>query len=285
MIKKNKILEIKKNWKNLIWWRNIFLWRLFLPLVYSFDDGFFVLDEKWDYLIILDACRYDVFKKIIKKFNLKGKLEYKKSRGCDTYEFFLNNFKGKKLKDIIYITANPITALCLKNEFYKIVHVWKENWSKKYNTVLPSEIYRKVIQIRHSNPNKRLIIHFMQPHFPFIGDPKFGKEEMIFFLQKAKSLRVKKIINKQRKEFWKIVPFQLYLNFTNKKYFKLYEKNLEIVMSWVKKILKILRGRIVITSDHGIAFGEKFLFFQVFGHAKKVRIPHIKYVPWFIIEK
>ena len=40
-------------------------------------------DDGWDYLIILDACRYDYFA-ILHRYFFEGDLEKKFSRGIDT---------------------------------------------------------------------------------------------------------------------------------------------------------------------------------------------------------
>ena len=46
-------------------------------------NGVKVVNEDWDYLIVLDAARYDIFKKINW---IKGNLEYKISLGSCTRE-------------------------------------------------------------------------------------------------------------------------------------------------------------------------------------------------------
>ena len=81
--------------------RNYLICR-FLQLV-SGNRGTLVTKEKWDNLIILDSCRYDVFKQVIDEFDIRGKLGVRLSRGSTTHEFLRENFKGD-FKDIIYIT-------------------------------------------------------------------------------------------------------------------------------------------------------------------------------------
>lgn len=215
-------------------------------------------------------------------------MEYRISRGCDTEEFILENFKkkNKKMKKIIYITGNPGVSLLLEEKnFYKIIHVWKDGWSEKYNTVLPQKMYEYVLKTYYSYPGKRLIIHFMQPHFPYISNPNIGAKEIKIALYKAKFLEKKWKNEPQERNFFDIVPYNFYLELPIRRHIKYYEKNLEIAIKWIKKMLKFLRGRIVITSDHGEAFGERFLFFRVYGHIGRMRIPVLKIVPWFIIEK
>ena len=105
-----------------------------------------IMNEEWDYLIILDACRYDYFE----KYNniLKGDLKKKISAASCTYEWLEKNFVGKKFPDTVYVTANPRIhtdwfkkwILKNKNPFYHIEDVWKYKWSEKSGTVRPNEM-------------------------------------------------------------------------------------------------------------------------------------------------
>ena len=51
-----------------------------------------IIDEDWDFLIILDACRYDYFKKNYKKYFKIGKLEKRKTLATWTLEWAERNF-------------------------------------------------------------------------------------------------------------------------------------------------------------------------------------------------
>lgn len=61
---------------------------------------------------------------------------------------------------------------------------------------------------------------------------------------------------------------------------KAYEENLRLVLSYVAKILRYLKGKVVITSDHGELLGEK----RLFGHSSSLREPELLEVPWFKVE-
>ena len=51
------------------------------------------MKEDWDNLIVLDACRYDMFKEIN---TIKGNLERGISRGSATSQFLIENFESVK---------------------------------------------------------------------------------------------------------------------------------------------------------------------------------------------
>jgi len=52
--------------------------------------------------------------------------------------------------------------------------VWGNEWDEEYKTILPGDIAAAAHDAYETCPNKRLIVHFMQPHVPFIGD--LGRE-------------------------------------------------------------------------------------------------------------
>lgn len=85
-----------------MWWRNVFLNKIIFPLLFRRNRGIYILEESWDNLIILDACRYDTFKEEFDKRKMKGKLEYRISRGSETSSFLLENFIKSKHDDSLY---------------------------------------------------------------------------------------------------------------------------------------------------------------------------------------
>ena len=76
--------EVKKNWRDKNWWKG----RVVYYLVGGYyrklapNKGTFVMNEDWDNLIILDACRYDLFNAVA---GINS--DYIISRGSDTAEF------------------------------------------------------------------------------------------------------------------------------------------------------------------------------------------------------
>jgi hypothetical protein len=58
---------------------------------------------------------------------------------------------------------------------------------------------------------------------------------------------------------------------------KYYHYNLLHVLYYVKKLFPYLEGKIIITADHGNAFGFGGIYF---GHPWSSRIPPLVEVPW-----
>jgi len=175
MILKSLIGKYKRleNFKKQIWknWRDVYWWKFNIIQLYfriKGNKGIRVMYESWDNLIILDACRYDFFKEVVDRNE-----DYRISCGSSTPEFLIKNFANTKFYDTVYITANPYVDRLVKNSFYRVISVWKTGWDDKLNTVMPETVVKYAIDAEKKYPDKRLIIHFMQPHIPFIKDPEF----------------------------------------------------------------------------------------------------------------
>ncbi|MFB6089061.1 MAG: hypothetical protein ABEK36_04755 [Candidatus Aenigmatarchaeota archaeon] len=63
-------------------------------------------EEKWDYLIILDACRYDYFRDIYGNYFGKGIVRKAVSPATTTIEWLAKTFPDY-YEDMIYISSSP----------------------------------------------------------------------------------------------------------------------------------------------------------------------------------
>lgn len=252
--------KFKRKWNDWSWYYFQFT-NFILSKYFSLkaNNGIYVVEEAWANLIILDACRYDFFKQKIKGANIQGRLEARISRGSATRGFLIENFGKGTFQDIVYVTANPFVYTLLDAPFFKTVHLWRDEWDSTLGTVPPKRVENAAREMRNRYPNKRLIVHFMQPHTPFIG-----------------SYRVK------GEYFWRMA-----LRKGVKKVMKAYQANLDLVFPHVERLIHDFEGTTVVTSDHGDAFGEPAtpLKFPIFGHPTGVLIPALVKVPWFIVEK
>jgi hypothetical protein len=132
-----------------------------------FPKGVDVFEQKWDNLIILDACRYDIFKE---EYNLPGELEYRISRASMSKEFINGNFSNKKHHDTVYLSGNSWYARKCREinaELHEFELIKAEG--KEYYIEKPKMITEEAIKADDEYPNKRLIVHYMLPHFPYIG--------------------------------------------------------------------------------------------------------------------
>jgi len=258
------------------------------------NRGVFVYDENWDNLIILDACRFDTFKELNA---IDGKLESRISRGSATPDFLLENFSKhptrSSFKDVVYVAGNPFVNWLLQDKFYKIYPVWDYGWDENLLTVTPEKVVAEALKARRQYQDKRLIIHFMQPHFPpLVGRPK--GDTGIAGMRKAarENIDIDPFTFVKRKgvspEFWDTTCDGLLARgeLSKQEVVALYKENLRIVLSHVTDLVKQLPGTTVVSSDHGNLFGERpglAYPFTTYGHPRRLRVGRLIQVPWLIV--
>lgn len=280
--------SIVRNWRDFYWWRNSFLWGIVLPIMYIHNNGNYILNEYWDNLIILDACRYDVFKEVFYERKMRGRLECRYSRGTNTPSFLTENFSQKKYNDIIYVTANPYVNKLLMGKFFKIIPVWKYDWDENEGTVLPGAVYDYALDTIAKYPDKRIIIHFLQPHPPYIWNKCKNKLSELEIMRKSTLYKIDyRLVRRLKDNLLNMYASDFYATINKTTLSKEYTHNLEVVMPYVEKLMSIIPGITTVTSDHGEAFGERLhpLFpINLYGHFENMRIESLTKVPWLITE-
>lgn len=238
------------------------------------ENGTRVMCEDWDNLLILDACRYDMF---ADRIELAGSLESRISLGSSSEEFMERNFAGKQFHDTVYVNANPfIPRLNLDEDTFHAVVDCLEEWDDELETIQPDIVARAAQDAHERYPDKRLIIHFMQPHAPFIG--KRG-QKMIGggWTMDDENEGEPGIWNQLRDG--QNVPLEMV--------WEAYNENLDVVLTEVEALLKEINGKSVITADHGNLVGERLGPIPTrrkYGHPYGVHTEELVKVPWFVAE-
>lgn len=235
-------------------------------------SGVGIFEEEWDNLIILDACRYDLFEHYC---NLKGNLEQKTSRGSSTVEFLRGNFHERTLNDTVYVTANPQLYRNkdrIDTTLHREINVWMEDgWNEEYGTVLPETTTDYAIQASKDYPNKRLLVHYIQPHYPFLSsETSFDKGQLED--------------SENPYSFWlQIMMGDLDLSIED--IWPMYAENLEQALDSVRDLLDELTGKTVVTSDHGNMIGEPSspIPIREWGHPWGTYTSELVDVPWLVI--
>lgn len=240
------------------------------------DDPFYIMNEDWDNLILLDACRYDLFEEVNK---VEGDLEHRISLASATPEFLTENFVGETYHDTVYVTANPMyRTQDLDGVFYDVIDVWRDNWDSERNTVSPEAMAAATTEAQASYPNKRILAHFMQPHYPFIGSiaaeigDHAGSEKTYREVTGEEGGRDNPTV-------WELLENN---KVSKEIVWEAYKENLELALVEVQHVLAELDGKSVITSDHGNLLGERLYPFgsKVYGHPPEVRHEGLCKVPW-----
>jgi hypothetical protein len=122
-----------------------------------------VLDEDWDNLIILDSARFDFFEKYR---ILPGELSKKQSSGTWSRPYLRRNFGGRDLLDTVYIGENPYIHQVDISGFFAVHAVDVSEISVARTGSHPLDNNQKIRELISKYPNKKIIVHLMQPHTP-----------------------------------------------------------------------------------------------------------------------
>ncbi len=285
---RNVMKKISSNGRDPGWWLKIYR-NTIMEMKNSMKNCSSFLDKEWDFLIVLDACRHDLFESrfySMNKIPFSHSFSYTESRGSHTNEFLRDNFYGadrKTLESIIYITANPQVDRFL-GKSVKICPVWLNGWSDEHGTVTPESMYFHTLETikKHREYGKRFIIHFMQPHSPFIGGGLDVKDTRGAKLREHVMNR--RVVD-EGKCVWDLLEEG---SLSRKDVIEAYKKNLDVVSPYVMRLLNVLGGTIVVTSDHGNCIGERmsvFAPFKVYGHPERCRMKPLVKVPWLEVRK
>ncbi|WP_049988932.1 hypothetical protein [Natrinema salifodinae] len=243
------------------------------------NDGEYVMDADWDNLLILDGCRYDLFMQLYTKRSLEGEVSEFRSRGSSSPEFLAENFAGRTYNDTVYVTANPHEKRVLDESFYHTDRAWVDDWNDDEGVVLPADLADRALAAHESHPNKRLIVHFMQPHVPFIGDTRLDVESGI-----TSGLRGAVLEDDADVEFESVWQALRDGEVDAGVFWEAYRDNLHRVLDEAVPLADRLPGKTVITADHGNAVGEWATPFpvSVYFHPSNVRMPALNTVPWYV---
>jgi len=240
------------------------------------------LIEKDEFLlIILDACRYDFFWQEYDKY-FDGKLVKVESSGRDTFEWAKHTFdkkysfpyvSGAVPINTIVNNVNPggvkhlYSGYTPSDHLTNIIDTWKQGWNELLGTVPPW----KVTQSALNNFNDRMVVHYFQPHSPFIGKKPIlggrGKE-----YGKGRG-------NPPDQTIWWRAKNNI---LTDEELRNAYRENLHLVLTDVAILLQNSKmfDNIVITSDHGNLLGEG----GQYAHPRTNSL-QLYQVPWFEVNR
>lgn len=264
--------EIAENYNDGAWWRSRFENRVIAPAqrrLYG-AEGISVMDEHWDTLIILDACRADLFESVVgtDQFDLYSRV---KSAGSSTPEWTQANFAGREFGDTVYVTGNPQTSKYAAGAFHDLIEVWDGAFNDGIRTVFPEDMYEAAVDAHAEYPNKRIVVHFMQPHPPFVNrDVFFRHTDLTEADLDEADVELKTMVEETSRDIvWEA-----------------FADNLNAAYPYVEQLLDELDGRLVVSADHGDLLGEWGVPVPVklYGHPSGIRHPALVEVPWAVTE-
>lgn len=244
-----------------------------------------VMDRDWDVLVLFDACRFDYFEAANP---YDGRLQGSLSAGSESWEFMRANFEGRKLHDTVYVCANPHVVKLSPGTFHAVEPLLEADWDAETGTILPETVAAAAADAAERYPNKRLVVHAMQPHAPWLGptaddirervdlrgmNPYHGHNELT---GEARDCRT------GTKGFHAAAAGDLAVSEVRVAYYETLTRALDAFGEFVRSV----DGKVVLSADHGEHLGERLLPLssRVWAHPSGWWSGELRSVPWFEVE-
>jgi len=232
------------------------------------NPGTPVWGRDWDVLLILDACRVDLMTEVLDEYEFlpsRGEFGTIYSIASMSNDWLRRTFATEYAKDVgatAYITGNAFTGKVeLESAPMMLDEVWKTDWNDELNTIEARPITNRAVHAWRNEQPERMIVHYMQPHAPFVRDPNLGE------------YTTPEEFGEGFAEIWPLVGD----NLTYDEVWEAYLDNLRYVLDDVEVLLDNLDAdSVAISADHGNAIGE----WGTYGHPSDNLLPSIRRVPW-----
>lgn len=250
---------------------------LFLSMSRWYPIGTNIFKSDWDVLVVLDCCRVDAAQAVADEYDFINDVESTKSVGSTSMEWLVNTFRRRfadEIRNTAYVSGNPYITPVFRerkvppgklsipfgpkeynvvnpNEFAYLDEVREYGIDEETRAVHPRTMTDRAVSVAREHDPERMIVHYMQPHAPHIGE-KHGLGANIF-------------PRLQNGEITEDEAWQSYM------------ENLRLVLDELSLLLENLdASRVAITADHGEAFGE----YGFYAHPIACPLPAVRRVPW-----
>lgn len=244
-----------------------------------YGPGSDVMAEDWDTLVLLDACRYDIFEEVN---DLEGELRPRTTQAGSSVGFVKQTFADEQLHDTVYVTGNPFVDLVEEGTFHAVIDdPLRDEFDFDRGTVPPEAMTEAALEAHEAYPNKRVVVHYMQPHAPPLGETADRIDEEIGLA----GVVGEKDISYEGTPFTQAAEKGLIDPETAR---QAYAETLEIVLDEVKTLTESVTGKVVVSADHAEHLGERLppSFDRVYGHGTPDQMPRTPWlctVPWFVL--
>lgn len=268
---------------------------LWMVATTRYSIGTNIYERDWDTLIVLDACRVDALREVASEYSFLSadEIESYWSVGSTSKEWILKTFTDSYIDEIratTYICGNSFSVWFSErpvdytkyaatkgasiprnrtlNYVFEQTLVREEDFNyveelsqfgdvnEKGETPSAEVVTKFAIDAGREYNSDRLIVHYMQPHSPYLKGAVEGGEMASYESNPMEALRAG-------------VDFDTVWN--------AYLDNLRYVLDNVSILLENLDSeKVAITADHGELFGE----IGFYGHECGIPHPVLKKVPW-----
>ncbi|MFC7132388.1 MULTISPECIES: hypothetical protein [Salinibaculum] len=234
------------------------------------ERGHNVYENDWDTLVLLDACRVDALEHVSREYSWMDNVGQRRSiagRSDDWMERTFHESYSSEMSRTVYVTGNPFASSCIDDsDFLEVEHVYQAEWDREMDAMPARPVTDAAIRAgrRYEDEDVRLIVHYMQPHFPSIPSLQDDQPNDSFgsggVWDRWNAIRQGDI------HIFDVIQS--------------YVDNLQYVLDDVELLRENLNAeQMIISSDHGTALGE----FGVYGHSG-FPMQCVRNVPWVVTE-
>lgn len=249
-----------------------------LSVATRYPLGTNVFERDWDLLIVLDACRVDALHEVADEYDFLPEVHSIWSVGSTSIEWMALTFQEQYAAEIArtayingnaqfdklfqerrtppHIAAAPVGpsidtyGIVEPDDFSYVDNVYEYGFDDDHGVVLPRMMTDRAVAVGRERSPERCIVHYMQPHAPYIGAD--GSPDHIFDDLRNGSL--------SHEEAWEA-----------------YVETLRAVLDEVEILLENYDAdKVAITADHGEGFGE----WTFYSHNIGCPHPAVRRVPW-----
>lgn len=239
------------------------------------SEGKNIFEDDWDALIVLDGLRKDLMEETVSEYDFLGtdSVDEFHSLGSASQEWMDRNFTGEyqdEMAETVMVTGNAFSKTRLdQDNFQHLEEAWRYAWDSETEMVRPKPITDSTINYGRQEDPERMIVHYMQPHYPFVDSPEIGCGV------KPKSFGK---VNSEKQPWDELLVGDI----TEEKLWNAYRENLHYVMEEVERLSENLDAdKTVITADHGNGIGRMNSEDRwVYGHLEGVAVDSLRKVPW-----
>jgi len=225
-------------------------------------------EADWDLLVVLDGCRPDTLRAVADDYAFVDAVATRRSVGSCSSDWLTATFGPDRYRSLVaetaMVTGNTWTDRYLDADaFAALDEVWKYAWDEDLGTVPAPAVTDRAIALARERDPERLVVHYMQPHHPFVPDPLEGDTGMARTGAESNAANPWTLLRRGAVSAERVRAA--------------YTANLCYALDSVAVLLdNVAADRVVITADHANLFGE----WGLYGHPIATPVPTLLRVPW-----
>lgn len=247
--------------------------------------GTHVFTRDWDVLVLLDTCRVDALRAVADEYPFLGNVGRLCSVGASSVEWMTATFchtPRTALRETAYIACNayadyvfnaqgdattfvgPAPATYFQqcnwdfsgvSDIGRLEHVWRHDSGKGGHNP-PRYVTDRAIDVGRKHDFNRMIVHYAQPHSPYVSNANAEDRDLYEHEDE---------------------PFAyLRAGGDRQQVLQAYLADLRYVLDEVALLCDNIDGEVVVSADHGEAFGK----YGTYKHPIGSLHPKVRFVPW-----